>query len=109
MNLSSSHVQACMEAWLNCENLLISLIQSNSSYSLRTTQVLDECANICLGTMHAIKGGHRNLTEIALLCVGICEECAEICERYQEMKFLTCAAICRECSSIFASVGFPAI
>jgi hypothetical protein len=109
MKVSNGHIEACMEAWLNCENLLINLIQKSSSFSSRTTQVLDECANICLGMLHAIKTGHKNLHEMALLCVGICEECAEVCERYKENKFQTCAAICRECSTVFASIAYPAL
>ncbi len=108
MNVVSLHQQACMEAWINCENLLMSLIQKEPSFSKRTTQVLDECANICLGTLHALKSSHQHLNQIALLCVGICEECAEVCERYQDVTFQNCAAKCRKCSALFSSIAFPA-
>ena len=109
MNVSNNYLQACTDAWLNCENLLIALVQKESSFSHRTTQVLDECANICLGTLHALKNGHQNLNQIALLCVGICEECAEVCERYNENMFQTCAAICRQCSNVFTAMAYPAL
>lgn len=109
MTVSNNHLQACMETWLNCENLLIALLQKGTSFSKRTIQTLDECANICLGTMHALKAQHQSIHEIALLCVGICEECAEVCERYTEKSFQTCALICRQCSAIISPFAKAAI
>lgn len=109
MNVTTNHMKACMEAWLNCENLLIKLLQHQFSFSQRTTQVLDECANICLGTLQALKTGFNNVHELALLCVGICEECAEILERYTESSFQACAQVCRQCSSIFSPIAYRAM
>lgn len=109
MNVTTDHMKACMEAWLNCENLLINLLQKEISFSHRTTQVLDECANICLGTLQALKTGYSDVHELALLCVGICEECAEVCERYKDSSFEKCAQICRQCSSAFSSIAYRAM
>lgn len=109
MTVSNKHLQACMETWLNCENLLIALLQKGTSFSKRTIQTLDECANICLGTMNALKAQHQSINEIALLCVGICEECAEVCERYTEKSFQTCASICRQCSALISPFAKAAI
>ncbi len=108
MNVSTHHLRACMEVWLHCESLLNTLVQSEASFSKRTTRVLDECANICLGTLQSLKNGPQNVHELALLCVGICEECAEVCERYNEKAFQSCAVICRKCSTVFAPIAFPA-
>ncbi len=105
MKVTTLHIQSCLEAWVNCENLLITLLQGETSFSNRTQQVLDECAKICLGTCYALKEGWKNLEDVALLCVGICEECAEICERYHEPQFLACASICRNCSSSIVSLA----
>ena len=105
MKESGIYTQACMEAWLSCENLLISLSKKENSFSERTKQVLDECAHICLGTMHAITHQIKNINKVALLCVGICEECAEVCERYNDKMFITCAAACRQCSTTISSIA----
>lgn len=104
-------IQASTEAWLNCENLLINIFQKDTSFSKRTRQVVDECAHICLGTVHALKSGWSklNLKEIALLCVGICEECAEVCERYNDVSFKECAATCRHCSAVFTQFVTTAV
>jgi hypothetical protein len=105
MQATSYHTQACMEAWLNCENLLISIAQKRISYSHRTVRVVNECADICLTALQALKVKRNNISELALLCIGICEECADICERYNDNIFKTCAAICRQCSTAFTPLA----
>jgi hypothetical protein len=105
MNVTNYHTQACMDVWLNCENLLISLQQRSTTYSKRTVQVVVECADICLTALQALKAKCKNLGELALLCIGICEECAEICERYDDSLFKNCAAICRHCSTAFTPIA----
>lgn len=109
MKFSSTPSQACMEAWLNCENLLIILSQKSTSSSLRTQRVLDECAQICLGTLHALRNKIHNINQMALLCVGICEECAEVCERYRGGLFENCALACRRCSTVVSKLAVTAI
>lgn len=98
-----------MEAWLNCENLLITFAQKDASISSRTRQVVDECAHICLATFHALKRKMTDVQELALLCIGICEECAEVCERYNDALFRNCAAACRQCSSAITHIASPAV
>jgi hypothetical protein len=98
-----------MDAWLNCENLLITLSKKHVSFAEKTTQVIDECAHICLATFHALKSNFTKVQNLALLCVGICEECAEICERYNDSYFLSCAAACRQCSLAITQVATTAI
>ncbi len=109
MNTTSYHLQACMEAWLHCENLLVSIFQKPVSFSIKTTTILDECARICFGTLENLNDQCKNINELALLCVGICEECAEVCERYKEEAFQSCALSCRNCVSLFAPIATGAI
>lgn len=109
MIAASTPSQACMEAWLNCENLLITISQKGTSTSVRTRQVLDECAQICLGTLHALKHKIQNRNQLALLCVGICEECADVCERYRDSVFANCASACRRCSAAISKLAIGAM
>lgn len=106
---ASTPSQACMEAWLNCENLLITLAQKETSSSMRTQRVIDECAQICLGTLHGLKNKINNITQLALLCVGICEECAEVCERYGGALYKNCASACRQCSKAVSKLAAAAM
>lgn len=105
---TSPYLYACSEAWAQCETLMAQLAQKTFSYSRRTLQVLDECTTICLGTMQAIEDRLNGIANMALLCVGICEECAELCERYPDGDFLTCAAACRQCSTLLSQLAAEA-
>ena len=107
--MTSHHIKACISAWLQCENLLELLGKQGISFSARTQQVLEECAQMCLYTGHAIKNSLANKHELALLCVGLCEECAEICERYKNNLFNPCAQACRQCSAAIFSIALAAV
>ena len=109
MNGTSPYIKACIAAWLQCENLLEQLAGESVSFSARTQQVLEECAQMCLLTGHAVKNRLPNRHELALLCVGLCEECAEICERYKNKVFSTCAQACRECSAVLTPIASAAV
>jgi hypothetical protein len=105
MTVASCHTQACFEAWVNCENLLVSLTRAKSSLSKKITRVIDECALICMGTFHALKNSSVNASRLALLCVGICEECADLCEKLGEDHFRQCARVCRKCSEAISPLA----
>lgn len=109
INKSSTHIKACIAAWLQCENLLEQLGMQGISFSARTQQVLEECAQMCLYTGHALKNGLPNRHQLALLCVGLCEECAEICERYKNNLFNPCALACRQCSAVITPIASAAV
>ncbi len=106
LTVTSYQTQACFDAWINCENLLVSMAQVKNSFSRKISKVVDECALICMGTFHAIKSYSPNISKFALLCVGICEECAEACEEQQGERFQLCARICRECSRTISELAF---
>lgn len=99
LTIQPLHTNACFDAWINCENLLTDLQSIKKFFSKRLVKVVDECAFICMGTFHAFKTGSVNSRNMALLCVGICEECAEVCEGQTGSLFLQCASVCRECAN----------
>ena len=105
MTVTNIHTQACFDAWMNCEHLLTTLHQVKASFSRKVTRIVDECALICMGTFHALKSRSVNAQRLALLCVGICEECAEICESQKGERFLDCARICRQCSNTMSAIA----
>ena len=99
MTATRQQTQTCFEAWMNCENLLLSIAEVRQCFSRSVTRIVDECALICMGTFHAIKSNSENVGKMALLCIGICEECADLCETQHAESFKDCARICRECSN----------
>lgn len=99
LTVKTHHTTACFDAWIHCENLLIDIQVIKDFLSKKVVKVLDECSYICMGTFHALKTGSVNCKNMALLCVGICEECAEVCEMHNGTLFLQCAKVCRECAN----------
>jgi len=99
ITITSCHTNACFNAWIKCETLLAEVHSIKKFLSNKVVKVVDECALICMGTFHALKSGSANIQNFALLCVGICEECAEVCEAQYGEDFKACAKICRECSN----------
>lgn len=104
--ITSCHTQVCFEAWVKCENLLVSFAEFKNSLSRKFTKVVDECALICMSTFHAMKSHSVNINRFAVLCVGICEECAELCEELNDEAFKECAKICRQCSQTMTDIAF---
>lgn len=105
MTVTSHHTQACFDAWMNCEDLLVRVHQLKSAISKKIKKVIDECAMICMGTFHAMKTCSVNIKRFALLCIGICEECAELCEQLGDEQFRKCARICRRCSETMSALA----
>jgi len=106
MTLATSHTQACFNVWMNCEDLLKSLHEAKNTLSHKVTKVIDECAHICMGTFHALKTRSTNSERFAVLCIGICEECAELCEGLKGEAFERCARLSRECSETMTALAF---
>lgn len=98
ITISSVHTNVCFQTWIKCEDLLKELHGIRTYLSGGMVKIIDECALICMGTFHALKSGSVNIPKMAVLCVGICEECAEICDTQEGEKFKSVARLCRECS-----------
>jgi hypothetical protein len=101
LTILSNH---CFEAWLHCEALLGQVDGGTHSFSQRTRRVLHECAGLCLGTHEALRAGAESARDFALLCMGICVECAEVCARYAESSFRFCADACMSCAEALAEI-----
>ena len=98
MTIESDQSQVCLDAFLSCQ-LLLKTIAGEKNFPIKITDLLNECAHVCVGTFYAIKHGSINAPGMALLCMGICEECAEVCESFEGNVFTQCAEACRYCSS----------
>jgi altronate dehydratase len=106
MIVTSCHTDACFEAWMKCEDLLMNIAQVQKKLSKKIAKVVDECALICMTTFHALKNKSANVNSFAILCVGICEECAELCDELNDENFKRCAIVCRQCSETMSAIAF---
>lgn len=108
MTASVQHSQVCLDAFINCEILLTGLGEKRIGKSSQITELLNECAHICMGTFYAIKYGSVNASQLALLCMGICDECAEVCDAVDNNLFKQCAQACRYCSNNMGDLALSA-
>ncbi len=106
MTLDRHPTQTCLDAWINCENLVAATAGTNQHISSKLIKLVDECALVCMGTFHALAGKSKNISRIALLCMGICEECAEACEMIDLDIFRECSRICRTCADSMSHLAF---
>jgi hypothetical protein len=105
MTIASHHSQVCLDAFINCEHLLTEVARKGTRLSSHITKLLNECAHICMGTFHAIKNHSVNTWQLALLCMGICDECAEVCDSIEHSLFKQCAQVCRYCSDVMSELA----
>ena len=99
--------QACLEAWINCENLLAEIALRQPGYAHSMEKTLDECARICMETWQTTRQAPNR--QLMLLCIGICTECAEACNRYDDDWFRQCARACSRCATRLADVSLQAV
>ena len=97
MTIISNQSQVCLDAVANCENVLAG-VAGRKPLSSKILKVLNECAQICMGTFYAIRNHSVNASRLAILCIGICEECADVCDSIDNILFKQCAQACRYCS-----------
>ena len=102
MNGANTQRQQCLEAWIGCENLLAHLVSVRAKGIDHVLKTVDECAHICMETWQAIKTSSAETYNLILLCIGICEECADMCEQQPCLQMKQCAKTCRLCAEIFA-------
>ena len=110
MIYSAPPSEVCLETWLTCENVLADISNTNFVERQKMRTVFSECADICLGMIQAIKTQSENADKIALLCVGICEECAEICDKYLfHPLYSKCAMVCRKCANSLSYLALASL
>jgi hypothetical protein len=105
MKIASHHSQVCLDVFINCKNLLTGLGKEAVSLPSPVAKLLNECAQISMGTFFAIKNHSVNASQLALLCMGICEECAEVCDCFDNSIFKQCAQTCRYCSNSISELA----
>jgi hypothetical protein len=84
MKIASHHSQVCLDVFINCKNLLTGLGKEAVSLPSPVAKLLNECAQICM---------------------GICEECAEVCDCFDNSIFKQCAQTCRYCSNSISELA----
>jgi hypothetical protein len=98
MTTISDQSQVCLDAVVNCENVLAGL-GDKKPLSSQILKLLNECAQICMGTFYEIRNHSVNVSQLAILCIGVCDKCAEVCDSIDNILFKQCAQACQYCSN----------
>ena len=106
MTIECDYSQVCLDAFFNCKNLLTRTDKKTIPFTPHLIKLLNDCAHICMGTFYAIKNGSVNTAQLAVLCMGICEECAEACRAIENKDFKQCAQACQYCSNSMIDLAF---
>jgi ferredoxin len=104
MNGTNLQRQQCLETWISCESLLSHLAAAEVKGIGHVMKIVDECAHICMETWQAIKSSSAEASLLSLLCIGICEECADVCEQQPCLQMKQCAKACRTCARHFTQL-----
>lgn len=72
-------VTACMESWVVCENAMVVLPKIEHEKGADLVRAFNEFADICMGLLVALKLKSVNVGKLALLYIGLAEECVELC------------------------------
>ena len=103
MDLSIDQVRACKDAALISNKCIIALAKQKifDSFYLRSFK---QCDDLCVAFLHAASTDSIYLEKIALLCVGLCEECVEICEDLKNKKlFKEALSVFQNCSNLLST------
>jgi hypothetical protein len=101
MQLSSEIVNACTKTIMNCRQCIAAISRKeplNKGY-LRSYK---QCEDVCRAYLQAASVDSPYLAKLAILCIGLCEECIEIGEDMQEPVFKNTAAICALFSNLLS-------
>lgn len=101
MKLSSDIIDACTKTIMNCRQCVVAISCKeplNNGY-LRSYK---QCEDVCKAFMQAANTDSPYLSKLAILCIGLCEECMEIGEDMDEQLFKNTAHICGHFSNLLS-------
>jgi hypothetical protein len=97
IDLNKDCIDACLQCFSACLNCAGRDHKEGSSMG-NCAQINMECAAVCNAAAKLMSLGSKYAKEVCLICVKICTECAEECEKHDKPHCRECAQACRECA-----------
>ncbi|HRO45782.1 four-helix bundle copper-binding protein [Agriterribacter sp.] len=99
MNTYQNCIEACMECIAACNHCVSSCLREKNVGDMAACISTDlECAAICAAAVSLMSMESKFVHETCKLCAGICNACAEECEKHTMDHCRKCAAVCRYCA-----------
>jgi hypothetical protein len=103
VQLSIGQVQACKDTALICE-ACVNALSKEDTFDTCYQRSLKQCQDLCGAFLHAASIDSIYLEKIALLCIGLCEECIEICTELKEENLFKKAILTfQNCSDLLST------
>lgn len=100
MKLSTFQIDICDEIKFRCENCIQALNKEISPDLFHMTS-FRQCADLSKAVLQCALQQSMFFEQVALLCIGLCQECVEICDQYPHNEtFSKCAAACKKGSQL---------
>ena len=99
MKLSLELIKACKLTALSCRKC-VSFISSEEPLQKVYLRSFKQCEDLCFAFLQAAANDSVYMEKIAFLCIGLCEECAEIGDEEKNIIFTNTAENCRRLSNL---------
>ena len=99
MELTIDIVKACKMTALSCRKC-VAMIPVNDPLQLVYQRSFNQCEDVCFAFLQAASSNSQYLQKFIFLCIGLCEECADLAEEKKEDVFLHAARQCRNFSNM---------
>ena len=85
---------------IECNHCAMACLDENEVKMMARCIKLDiDCADICRLTASLLARGSEHGEHLLKECAGICNACAQECEKHSNMEHCrTCAEVCRHCA-----------
>lgn len=96
---TESCVQACLKCYEVCMRMTAThcLETGGEHVAPDHIRLMLACAEICRTSAHLMLIDYADHKKLCALCITICEECAESCEKLDGME--DCVKACQQCAS----------
>lgn len=100
---SSDEVCECLEACADCyqtctETIAKCLTMGGVHSDPRLINLMTDCATICITNINFILRSSTYYPQTCDMAVGICDECGDECDKFEEDFMKQCAAVCQRCA-----------
>lgn len=104
MEISIQHIQASRDAALSCEKCIVAISKRKEENTLYLRS-FKQCADICCAFQECAAQKSIYLEKITVLCIGLCKECAEICEEFSaDRVFMQAINEYQKCSDLLSEL-----
>ncbi len=99
MELTLDIIKACKMTALSCRKC-VSHMSAVDPLQCVYRRSFKQCEDICFAFLQAASSNSQYLQKFTFLCIGLCEECAELAEEEMDDDFMEAAAHCRNFSNM---------